>query len=161
MPDFRADFSGQEGADAHVRDVDIDADSLHHTLGKGRTQAAAGNHGHDASEISNLADPLEPLSDHQLLNNRNATDAHPQYAKFSDIPPAVDVHGNLGGLTADDHTAYPTKTGGRASGTWAINITGNATDSNNLGGHPASQYPRAWTYDPGAGQLKTGDLLLY
>lgn len=123
-------FTGQGGDRAHEQNVDIDADSPHHTLGKGRTQAAAGNHTHDASEISGLAKPGDPITDHQQLGNRNATDAHPQYSKTDHSHAIITDHQNLSGLEVDSHAAYPTKTGGRASGTWPINVTGNAGSAN-------------------------------
>lgn len=48
-------------------DVDFDRSSQHHTLGSGPTQAAAGNHNHDASYVSKVGDlDWTPLS---LLNS--------------------------------------------------------------------------------------------
>jgi hypothetical protein len=160
-------FTAQGAQTAHEKDVDVDFASLHHTIGKGPTQVAAGDHRHQATDISGLT---------------------------------ID-HGGLTGLDDDDHIAYPTKTGARASGTWPINITGNAEtvdgfsfawsdtgvqetyilqagtpaqqvdlfpssqlsvgNSAALGGDAASRFGRIWTYDPGAAALRQGDMLLY
>lgn len=127
-------FTAQGQQTAHEKDVDIDFSSVHHTIGKGPTQVAAGDHRHEATDISGLT---------------------------------ID-HGGLTGLEDDDHIKYPVAVGGaRASGTWPIGITGKAAtagtadNSNALGGVAAAYIPRWWSYDPGAGALKTGDIYLY
>lgn len=43
-----------------VKDTDLSFDSPHHTLGKGSTQAAPGNHGHKYSEITGVPTDVGP-----------------------------------------------------------------------------------------------------
>jgi hypothetical protein len=128
-------FTAQGEISAHDKDVDIDASSKHHTLGRGPTQAAPGDHEHLAGDIVGLTldhGGLEGLGD----------DDHPQYlnntrgdARYASGTHGHD-HGGLTGLGDDDHTQYlnnargdaryPLKAGTGATGTWPIAITGDA-----------------------------------
>ena len=82
----------------------------------------------------------------------------------------VEDHGELTGLGDDDHPQYPKTDGTRAAGNWPINVTGNAATASNattandaaaLGGDAATRFPRIWTYDPGAGALRAGDIWVF
>ena len=56
----------------HEKDVDIDHNSLHHTIGRGPMQVAAGDHKHGVGDISGA------VLDHGALSGLSDDD-HPQY----------------------------------------------------------------------------------
>lgn len=159
-------FTGQPAEAAHIKDVDVDSESLHHTLGKGATQAAAGNHKHKVADLTDYEAPAG-VSDHQLLSNRNQVDAHTQYALTSHSHAIIDDHGALSGLADDDHGAYPLKNGTRATGTWPISITGNADTVDGqhasafaLAGHTHFNYGRPNVAFPIGADQSTGDIVI-
>lgn len=49
-------FKSEVDLEKHMGDTDLSWDSKHHTLGKGATQAATGNHKHSVKEITDLAE---------------------------------------------------------------------------------------------------------
>lgn len=53
------------------------------------------------------------------------------------MPATAIDHGGLVGLADDDHSAYPTVAGVRATGTWPIGITGDAGSVGGLSAHTA------------------------
>lgn len=142
-------FTGEpKPPDPHEIDVDETYDSLHHTIGAGPTQAAPGNHKHKTKDITDFIEEGGIVTDHGQLSGL-ADDDHlhyhndPRHALIDHTGiPGVPTgegsdHGRLIGLGDDDHTQYhnnargdaryPLKTNGTgASGTWPINITGNA-----------------------------------
>lgn len=116
--------------------VDSSWDSPFHTLGKGATQAAPGNHNHpenltpdeliagnnitlnknaDGSVTIHGADPGDPITDHGALSNRNAADQH-------SIGSVTGLQTALNGKAASSHTHTDYATSGHNhSGVYAPN----------------------------------------
>lgn len=88
---------------AHENDLDVSAQSPHHTLGKGPSQAASGDHKHNVKDIEGYEAPAG-VSDHDLLSNRGLNNAHPQYSLANHTHPIGSTdHGSLSGLGDADH----------------------------------------------------------
>jgi hypothetical protein len=88
--DSRYQFSGSgTTAEPEPKDTDLTHDSPHHTLGRGATQAAPGNHKHDIDEIAG-ADSLIALSDSLPIvpSGTGAAGSGSSASRFDHVHPA-------------------------------------------------------------------------
>lgn len=89
-------FTGSNQQPEQVKDTDLTHDSPHHTLGRGHTQAAPGNHTHKYTDI--VGTPPEQDLTHNHDANYAAVDHGHSYAPVSHAhayAPTSHTHGTL------------------------------------------------------------------
>ena len=151
--DTPSTFGDKDPLQIHTADMDLTAESSLHTLGKGPTQAATGNHKHTANDIQGGVG----IEDHGLLEGLSDDD-HTQYplangTRASGTWP-IGITGNAGSVDGQNF-------GWSNPGTWPTYFWG--VNTNGAAGFlvAGSRVPRVYTGSTTPSGQKTGDIWAY
>lgn len=115
-----APLFGQSAAPQLVlpADTDLRHDSPHHTLGKGPTQAAAGNHLHDTQYVLKAGDTM--TGDLKLINDDGATQAQVQIRSNPGVSSSLKLENSDGNGRWAVYKSAGAETGSNAGSDFAV-----------------------------------------